>query len=112
MAMLGKREHLGASCWIRMMTDLPMQLRDGIRLVHDLKTDKGMRGKGQGSALLKEVNEEADKHLITLILMPDSELLQKWYNKHGYVIIQQNPVLMMREPVEMTTRGNDGRVTS
>jgi predicted GNAT family N-acyltransferase len=97
--MLGKRTFEGASCWIRIMTDLPMQLRDGVRLVHDLKTEKGMRGKGQGTKLMHMVCDEADKELRTLLLMPDSDMLQKWYSKFGFVKVQDEPkVLMMREP--------------
>lgn len=97
--LLGKREHLQASCWLRMMTDIPMQLRDSVRLVHDLQTDKGMRGKGQGSKLMYEVCDEADKENKVLILMPDTELLQKWYTKFGFVKVQDEPkVLMMRDP--------------
>jgi ribosomal protein S18 acetylase RimI-like enzyme len=110
--MLGKREYEGASCWIRMMTDLPMQLRDGVRLVHNLKTDKGMRGKGQGTKLMQQVSAEADKERITLILMPDSELLQKWYNKFGYAIVQQEPVLMVRQPSETETQDGRSRTRS
>ena len=49
MKMLGKREYLSASCMIRMMTDLPMALRDSVRLLHALNTAPGMRGKGHGT---------------------------------------------------------------
>jgi ribosomal protein S18 acetylase RimI-like enzyme len=100
--MLGKYEYEGASCWLRMMTDLPMQLRDGVRLVHDLKTEVGMQGRGMATKLLKNICEEADKDQRTLILMPDSVMLQKWYNKHGFKIVQTEPaILMMRVPNEL-----------
>jgi ribosomal protein S18 acetylase RimI-like enzyme len=104
---IGKREFEGASCWIRMMTDLPMQLRDGVRLVHNLKTDKGMRGKGQGTELLRRICAEADREGVTLILMPDNELLQKWYSKVQFSVVQTEPsVLMVRPPSEMETQEN------
>lgn len=98
MSMLGKREFEGASCWVRMMTDLPMQLRDSVRLIHDLKTDKGMRGKGQGTKLLQQVCEEADKAQKVLILMPDNDKLETWYNKFDFKRTQDNPVIMVRNP--------------
>jgi hypothetical protein len=109
MNMLGKYEYEGASCWLRMMADLPMQLRDGVRLVHGLKTAVGMQGRGMATKLLKNICEEADKDQRTLILMPDSVMLQKWYNKHGFVKVQDEPPLMVRQPSEIETRGNDGR---
>lgn len=96
--MLGKRELEESSCWIRMMPDLPMQLRNTVRLVHDLKTAKGMRGKGQGTKLLQQVCEEADKCGIMLILMPDNEKLEKWYNSKGFNRTQDKPVIMVRVP--------------
>lgn len=96
--MLGKREFEGASCLIRMMADMPMQLRDTVRLVHDLKTDKGMRGKGQGTKLLNQVCEEADKEGKVLILMPDSDKLEKWYHGFNFERTQDKPVIMVRQP--------------
>lgn len=96
--MLGKREYEGASCWIRMMTDLPMSMRDSVRLLHDLKTDKGMRGKGHASKLLTQVCEEADSIGMTIILMPDDGKLEAWYNKVGFERTQDKPVIMVRQP--------------
>ena len=98
---LGKREYQDSSCWIRMMTDLPSSLRDGVRLVHDLQTAKGVRGKGQGTQLLKSVCEEADADGTTLILMPDSDKLEKWYNGFNFNRVQDEPVLMVRTPIEV-----------
>lgn len=98
---LGKREYQDSSCWIRMMADLPMGARDSVRLVHDLQTAKGMQGKGQGTRLLRSVCIEADKDGMTLILMPDSEKLEKWYNGFDFQRVQDEPVLMVRTPKEI-----------
>ena len=81
-----------------MMTDLPTSLRDGVRLIHDLHTPGGMRGKGLGTKLLKSVCKEADLDGTTLILMPDSDKLEKWYNTHDFKRVQDEPVLMIRVP--------------
>ena len=93
---LGKREYSQASCWIRMMADLPSSLQDGVRLIHDLQTPKGMRGKGLGTKILDQVCKEADLDGTTLILMPDSDKLEKWYNGFDFKRVQDNPVLMIR----------------
>ena len=99
MKMLGHREYEQASCTIRMIADLPMSLRDSVRLVHDLYTTPGKTGQGEGTKLLKSVCEEADSLGITLILMPDNDKLEAWYNKHGFTRTQDNPVIMARECV-------------
>lgn len=96
--MLGRREYKEATCFVRMMTDMPMQFRDSLRLIHDLKTAKGMQGRGQGTTLMNLLCEEADQEQKILMLMPDSDKLEKWYNKFGFERTQENPVIMVRNP--------------
>lgn len=97
--MLGKREYESASCNIRYSQALPMSLRDSIREVHDLKTDKGMRGKGQGSRLMESVCKEADKAQMMLMLLADNEKLELWYNRFGFETLEKSDkFLMFRKP--------------
>jgi len=98
---LGKREYQDSSCWVRMMADLPTSARDSVRLIHDLQTAKGMQGRGQGTQLLRKVCIEADKDGMTLILMPDTDKLEKWYTSFNFNRVQDSPVLMVRTPQEV-----------
>lgn len=109
MDMLGKRKYESASCELRYTMALPVELRQTVREVFNVQTDKGMRGKGHGSKLMQEIAEEADKAQKILLLIPQSELLQKWYKRVGFELIQDEPPLMMRKPSEIETRGNNGR---
>lgn len=91
---------------------LPIEYRQLVREVFNVKTDAGMRGKGHGSKLMEQIIKEADKAGKILLLIPDSEKLELWYNRYGFNKVQSEPVsLMMREPVEMTTRGSNGKRT-
>jgi len=107
--MLGKRKYETATCEIRYSMAMPLEIRQTVREVYNVKTDSGMKGKGQGSKLMQAIADEADKAQKILILLPDTEKLELWYSKFGYELVQTNPVhLMMRKPVEMTTRGKHG----
>jgi len=104
--MLGRRKYETATCEIRYSQAIPFELRMVVREVFNVKTESGMKGKGQGSKLMQAVIEEADKAQKILILLPDTEKLELWYSKYGFELVQTNPAhLMMRKPVEMTTRG-------
>jgi N-acetylglutamate synthase-like GNAT family acetyltransferase len=110
MDMLGKRRYESASCELRYTQALPYELRQTVREVFNVQTDKGMRGKGHGSKLMQEIAKEADQAQKILLLIPATDLLQKWYNIVGFEVIQSEPVvLMMRKPSEIETRGTNGR---
>ena len=97
--MLGKRKHESASCELRYSTALPIEFRRLVREVFNVKTDSGMRGKGHGSRLMEAVSKEADKSKKVLMLLPDSEKLELWYNRFGFERVQAEPkILMMRNP--------------
>jgi predicted GNAT family N-acyltransferase len=57
------------------------------------------RGKGEGSALLQDVCEQADQDKLLLIITADTLRLASFYAKHGFVAIQANPILMARSPI-------------
>lgn len=97
--MLGKRKYESATCEVRYSLALPVELRQAIREVFNVKTASGMRGKGHGSKLMEQICIEADKADKILILLPKDDKLEKWYNRFGFDIIQTEPaVIMMRKP--------------
>jgi N-acetylglutamate synthase-like GNAT family acetyltransferase len=57
------------------------------------------RGKGEGSALLQDVCEQADQNKILLIIIADTLRLATFYARHGFISIQDKPILMYRKPV-------------
>lgn len=108
--MLGKRKYESATCELRYTMALSVELRQVVREVFNVQTDKGMRGKGHGTKLMQAITKEADKAGKILILLPASEVLQKWYMRVGFEVIQTEPVvLMMRKPSETETRGTNER---
>lgn len=110
--MLGKRKYESATCELRYSMAMPLELRQVVREVFNVRTDKGMRGKGHGTKLMQAIAAEADKAGKILILLPASEALQKWYTRVRFEVIQNEPVvLMMRKPSEIETRGTNGRPT-
>ena len=56
------------------------------------------RGKGEGTALLKEVCDQADIDKLLLIIIADNIRLATFYAKFGFKAIQENPILMARNP--------------
>jgi len=57
------------------------------------------RRKGAGNKMMDTICEEADKSGKVIMLMPiDCQWLQSWYSSHGFVKIQDEPVLMARPP--------------
>ena len=96
--MLGKRKYGSAVCELRYSTALPIDLRQAVREVFNVKSD--VKGKGDGSKLMQSIAEEADKANKMLILIPDNEKLEKWYGKFGFEKVQTEPsVLMLRKPI-------------
>jgi len=57
------------------------------------------RGKGEGSALLQDVCNQADQHKILLIIIADTDRLAAFYARFGFKPIQVNPILMIRPPL-------------
>jgi N-acetylglutamate synthase-like GNAT family acetyltransferase len=70
-----------------------------------VSTQPAHRKEGHASALMREVIRDADKTKTVLILSPRPFghigllNLRSWYEKFGFVQIQQNPVLMARQPL-------------
>ena len=87
--------HLGYSGIIK-----PNQ-RGLVREITEFFVPENQRGNGEGSALLREVCEEADSKAIILILIADGVRLATYYQRFGFVIVPYNddkPILMARKP--------------
>lgn len=102
--MLGKYQQGHATCELKRSTQIPTDMRDGIRELVKLETPVKHRGKGYASALLKSICDEADTQCIVLMLHVQpfgdydhsSSQLEDFYAKFGFMVIQADPRLMAR----------------
>lgn len=75
--------------------------------VKSVHTPKESRDARHASRLLAEVCKEADADRVILVLAPDAydagpldnASLEAWYGAAGFARIQDDPVLMCRDPV-------------
>lgn len=75
-----------------------MENRELLQVV-DLKTDEEHRNKGEATKLMEEVCRRADMSNFLLILSPDPQSLENFYNKFGFKTIQKAPShIMCRDP--------------
>ena len=77
---------------------VPGNLRGFARELTEFHVPEEFIGKGEGSELMKAVCEQADEKDILLILIADTEKLELYYGRFGFVAIQKEPVLMIRNP--------------
>ena len=90
----GTRTLGSASCLIRYSQLADVSVRGKLREVCELKSER--RGEGHGSKLIESVCAEADKAGVTLLLTADDKTLGRWYHRHGFRAIQEQPLVMMR----------------
>ena len=91
---LGNRILGPATCLLSDSVVMP-----GVIELSSLHVPEYHRNKGAANKLMDTICEEADKAEKVLLLMPaDEEWLQKWYESHGFKVIQKSPVLMARPP--------------
>ena len=77
--------------------------RGFVREITEFFVPEPQRGKGQGTALLTDVCEQANQHKLMLIIIADNARLQSFYVRHDFITIQDEPViLMMRNPKEVS----------
>lgn len=101
----GERTHKQASLRVVESDAMPEDMRGQIREIVSL-TSANPR-KGHATTLMWTVCHEADQDRTVLILQPkrfadgelDDEKLVRWYSKFGFRTIQQEPVLMARQPI-------------
>lgn len=85
--------HLGYSGIIK-----PNQ-RGLVREITEFFVPENQRGNGEGSALLREVCDEADSKGIHLILIADGARLAAYYSLFGFAILPGDEIkLMCRKP--------------
>ena len=99
----GLRKHKSATARIAVPMGLPEEMRDQIRELIDVHSEN--QRKGHASALLRNLCKEADADWLTLLVQVyayddgmSSEQLRKWYAKFGFVLVQEDPMLMARSP--------------
>ena len=68
---------------------------EGCMEVSHVNTDELHRGQGYATKLLEKVCKVADNDTIVLILQP---AVNSFYERFGFVKIQDDPVLMARQP--------------
>lgn len=80
--------------------------KNKLKWVTDLTTDLLSRNTGEASKLLRELGKDADSTQISLILecrateeSTDEKRLESLYKRNGFVVVQENPKLMLRIPV-------------
>lgn len=106
----GPRRLGPATLYIRQCDALPESMRDGTRELVSLEVAPVMRGKGHATELMHKVCREADLNGTVLLIWPDPygehdgpdrERLIRWYARDfGFVVTQNNPVLMARKPMQ------------
>lgn len=70
-----------------------------LREITEFYVPEEHRGKGDGTELLNEVCDQADQDNIILMITADNQRLQSFYCRHGFVTIQDMPVILMaRQP--------------
>lgn len=103
----GRREYMGASLIVAVARALPMHMRNRVMMITKLETPTQFRRQGYANTLLGLVAAEADIAGKTLMLKvgdgmiggADKQSLVQFYQRHGFVPIQAEPLLMARTPL-------------
>lgn len=103
----GTRSNGPASLQLVRMVGIDKSVTDGLLEVKSVKTAKPNRRRGHASRLMVDVCAEADKSGTILVLTPEqfdngpigTKQLEHWYERFGFEVIQDKPVLMCRDPV-------------
>ena len=77
---------------------VPGNQRGHIREITRFYVPEEFRGKGEGTALLQDVCEQADIKQLALMLIADTERLLLYYGTFGFELIQPTPMIMLRLP--------------
>lgn len=97
----GIRTVRSATLQITETTAIPERMRSQVREVSHLEVPIEDRRKGYASELLKRVCDEANACAMVLLLLPDEaqDWLISFYERFGFVRIQDSPPIMARTPV-------------
>lgn len=107
--MIGERKNEHSRLELEEAINLPIGMREFVRMVRDVETDAEHLRQGWATKLLTEVCKEADEAKLSLMLEPNGygEMgdrdLMRWYYKHFRFITVQTktkdmPCLMIRTP--------------
>ena len=66
-----------------------------LRELSEFNVPEEHRGKGEGSALLSDVCEQADQDGLMLMITADTPRLCAFYARHGFIVIQDEGVILM-----------------
>ena len=84
--------------------DWPEALHGRVWQVHRLQVPADQRGRGYGSALMGRIQKHARKRgkLVLVNVKPEDdgmtvEQLEGWYQRLGFIRIQDEPLLMVRQ---------------
>lgn len=77
---------------------LPVTIQGLVAEISSVFVKPENRGKGRGNAIIQKVCDDFDDVGGVLILQADSERLEKWYSKFGFLKFQDDPILMVRLP--------------
>lgn len=104
----GERTFGHASLRLCSPSALPLHMRGKVVELRSLRTDPEQRRQGHADQLLRLVTVEAERSKKFLLIKvepeaesvgpggPDREALAAFYDRHGFVAIQPEPLLMVR----------------
>jgi hypothetical protein len=103
---VGTHELLSASCKLSYSQDVKPHLRGNLRILTNLQSIQ--KRQGHARALMLSLCSKADILGIVLMLNPKpegdesmtTEQLMEWYEKFGFVKIQDKPIILMARPVQ------------
>jgi N-acetylglutamate synthase-like GNAT family acetyltransferase len=89
------------------MAGIDKSVTQGLLEVKSVKTDRAQRRQGHASKLMEQVCKEADESKTILVLTPaqfdngpiGTQQLKWWYERFGFAVIQEKPILMCRDPL-------------
>lgn len=94
-----------ASIHINYSQVIPPNQRGKARELTEFHVPEAHRGKGEGSALLQDVCDQADNEGLLLLITADTPRLAEYYQRFGFVIIQQENVIMLARSPKAATYG-------
>lgn len=113
----GPRKFKSASCRVAIPEGLPDEMRDGIREVLEVHSENPRKGHAKG--LLGALCSEADGLGVVLMLRvdqyddgPDNSQLQRLYAGFGFLVIQDEPLLMARNVCGATAEEMNGKLAT
>lgn len=99
--MVGDVELGEASATLSICGLVKPQLRPFLRELSHVYVTPEKRGQGEGTALLEAICEQADQEGLALLIQVDDTRLVPWYTRHGFDVLQETPILMVR-PCQVT----------